>query len=491
MSRFIKVCVLFCLAIYWFPANPSTAGDGPNAKPNFVVILCDDLGWGDLGCYGHPHIKTPHLDRLAQEGIRFTHAYSAAVVCSPSRVGLLTGRNPNRAGIYDWIPEANQKADPKNHRHMVHLRKSELTLPMLLKSSGYATAVTGKWHCNAAFNQPTQPQPNDAGFDHWFATQNNASPSHDHPNNFVRNGEPVGEQKGFSSHMVANEAIQWMESQKANDPKKPFFLYVAFHEPHEPVASPRELVDKYRSVARNEDEAQYFANVENMDEAVGKIIAALESLHLDQNTVVYFSSDNGPETLNRYPASNRSYGRAGNLKGMKLSTHEGGCRVPGILRWKGKWKSGQESDTPIISLDLLPTFCQLADVANPTNRKLDGASLVPLLNGEKHLRSKPLVWLYYHSTNEQSMAMRDGDYKIMAKLSVNGKKLPKFSNVTKKNEAQIQSAVLSDFSLFDLKTDPGETENLVGSEIALFDRMRDRLEVAYRDILHDSYIWDE
>jgi arylsulfatase A len=150
-------------------------------RPNIVIILCDDLGYGDLGVHGHPHIQTPNIDRLANEGIRFTNFYSTAPVCSPSRVGLLTGRSPNRAGVYDWIPESKQPRS--DAREQVHMRKGEITIAQLLKKAGYATCMAGKWHCNAAFNSPLQAQPNDAGFDHWMATQNNAAPSHADPVN--------------------------------------------------------------------------------------------------------------------------------------------------------------------------------------------------------------------------------------------------------------------------------------------------------------------
>ena len=323
-------------------------------RPNIVVILCDDLGWGDLACYGNEIIRTPNLDKMAAEGIRFTSAYSAAPVCSPSRVGLLTGRNPNRAGVFDWIPEAKESA--KNSRDLVHMRASEVTLPKLLKEAGYATAMAGKWHCNAVFNSKAQPQPDDAGFDHWFATQNNASPSHKDPVNFVRNGKPVGKIDGYSCQIVAEEGISWMEQQR----DQPFFLFLTFHEPHEPIASPEELVAKYRDRAKSEEQAEYFANVENVDVAVGKVMASLDKMGIAEKTLVIFTSDNGPETHLRYAKSKRSFGTPGPLKGMKLWTHEAGFRVPGIARWPGKIEPGQVSDTPVSSLDFLPTFCSLA-----------------------------------------------------------------------------------------------------------------------------------
>ena len=191
-------------------------------KPNVVVILCDDLGYGDLECYGSEHIKTPHLNQMAKEGIRFTSFYSTAPVCSPSRVGLLTGRSPNRAGVYDWIPPGNRvKPDL---RHMVHMRKNEVTVAQLLKKAGYATAVSGKWHCNAKFNSAEQAQPGDAGFDHWFATHNNASPSHANPKNFVRNGKAVGPLKGYSCQLVADEAVSWMKGHVEKNKKALSYL---------------------------------------------------------------------------------------------------------------------------------------------------------------------------------------------------------------------------------------------------------------------------
>ena len=200
-----------------------------NARPNILVILCDDLGYGDLACFGHPHIRTPNLDRLAEGGIRFTDCYSAAPVCSPSRVGLLTGRNPNRTGIYDWIPLG----------HPMHMAAEERTIANVLRNAGYDTGLFGKWHCNGVFNKPDQPQPDQHGFDHWYATQNNAAPSHENPTNFVRNGREVGPQFGFSCRLVAQEASHWISNRA--DRSKPFFGFVCFHEPHEPVASPLDL----------------------------------------------------------------------------------------------------------------------------------------------------------------------------------------------------------------------------------------------------------
>ena len=160
-------------------------------KANFVIMLADDLGYGDVGCYGSA-IRTPAIDALARDGVRLTDCYASAPVCSPSRAGMLTGRTPTRLGIHDWIPAGSP----------VHLRKEEITIPKLLKQVGYATCHVGKWHCNGKFNSPEQPQPGDHGFDHWFSTQNNAGPSHENPRNFVRNGVRAGPLEGYSSELI-------------------------------------------------------------------------------------------------------------------------------------------------------------------------------------------------------------------------------------------------------------------------------------------------
>ncbi|MCH2602617.1 MAG: sulfatase-like hydrolase/transferase [Pedosphaera sp.] len=287
---------LFCLLMAFVWSAVLSAKDSKDSRPNFVVILCDDLGYGDLACYGHPHIKTPHLDKLATQGMRLTSCYAAAPVCSPSRAGMLTGRTPNRSGVYNWIPG----------NHVMHLRKDEVTVAGILKASGYDTAHVGKWHCNGKFNSPAQPQPGDHGFNHWFATQNNAAPSHKNPRNFVRNGKSVGPMEGYACQLVVDEGVDWLRN--GRDKQKPFFLFTCFHEPHEPVASPGKMTAGYSEVARNKLEAEYFANVENMDAAVGKLMAALDELKLADNTLVFFTSDNGPETLRRYGGAARSFG---------------------------------------------------------------------------------------------------------------------------------------------------------------------------------------
>lgn len=482
LSR-VTVSLLFVLAL---GVVRMAAAD---TRPNFVVILCDDLGWGDIAANGHPHIKTPHLDRMAQEGVRFTSCYSAAPVCSPSRVGLLTGRSPNRAGIFDWIPEATNRASAINSRHMVHMRKEEVTLPQVLKSAGYATALSGKWHANSRFNEAAQPQPDDAGFDHWFATHNNAAPSHENPTNYVRNGQAAGKQEGFSCQVAVREATGWLEKQRAAKPEQPFFLFLTFHEPHEPVASPADLVAGYRGKARSDDEAQYFANVENMDRAVGELLATLARLKVADNTVVFFSSDNGPETLNRYPTANRSFGTPGPLRGMKLWTTEAGFRVPGIMRWPGHITPGQVSSEVVSSLDLMPTFAALAGAKLPAGLALDGTDMRAVFTGKPVDRPKPLFWVYYNSINDQRAALRDGPWKLLAKLDDG--KLPRFQNIAAKDAARVRAAKLTDFSLYRVTADLGEARDVSAQEPEKLKELSAKMETMYRELSATMHVWPD
>lgn len=375
------------------------AGDVSAARPNIVIALCDDLGYGDLGCYGHPHIETPKLDRLAAEGMKLTDCYAAAPVCSPARAGMLTGRTPYRCGIYDWIPNKNR----------MHLKKQELTVATLLKRAGYATCHVGKWHCNGKFNSAEQPQPDDHGFEYWFSTQNNARPTHDNPRNFVRNGQSVGELEGYSSQLIVQEAINWLNNHW--DRKRPFCLFVWFHAPHEPIATGPEFMEMYKG----RKEAVYYGNVTQMDREFGRLMKTLDKMGLRDKTFVMFTSDNGPETLNRYRGAHRSFGSPGPLRGMKLHMYEGGIRVPGIIRWPGKVKPGIICDEPVNGTDILATLCTMASVEVPTDRPIDGTSILPIFEGKRLKREVPLYWRFDRALSKPfTVAMRQGEWKILA-----------------------------------------------------------------------------
>jgi len=376
-------------------------------RPNFIVFLADDLGWGDLACYGHKRIKTPHLDKFAEEGVRFTQAYAACGVCSPSRSSILTGRTPYRNGVWRWLPVGN----------VAHLRTSEITIPELLKTRGYETMHSGKWHLNGYFNSDEQPQPDDHGYDWWFATQNNAAPTHKDPVNFVRNRKPVGPLKGFSAPLVAEEAENWLRRER--DREKPFFLTVWTHEPHLPIESDPTFQRHYADID-NPGVRQHHGNVTQLDHAFGRLMEAVEELGLRDNTLVIFTSDNGPEGNGKgdlkNPGSqrNRTWGSTGGLRGRKRDSHEGGIRVPGLARWPGHIPAGMESDTPVIGSDIFSTILDIVDIPLPNDRTIDGVSLLPLFDNRSIERPVPLFWRTHIAPPESHAAMRVGDWKIIA-----------------------------------------------------------------------------
>lgn len=418
-------------------------------RPNFVFILADDLGYGDLGCYGNKVIQTPNLDKMAAEGMRFTNCYSASPVCAPSRAGILTGRWPDRAGIHE-IVLGNSEA---------HLKMSTNSIAPLLKDVGYRTAVFGKWHLCSTFDG-SQPTPSDHGFEYWLCTLDNASPSHKDPTNFWLNGRPSGLAQGYSNDILIQQSLVWLyglqREKSESEPARPFCLFLWLHSPHEPVASPPELVGLYKKAKPNR--AEYLANVTHIDKAVGDFITQLDAIGLGQNTLVMFTSDNGPERLNRYPGSQRSYGSSGPFRAAKLSLYEGGIRVPGIIRWAGTIKPGQTIETPISGLDILPTFCELAGVALPDVFQLDGRSFAPLLNDSPFCRMKPLYWQFYRGLDGPKAAMRAGNWKILADW--NGPQFEFSQRVDRDLQAVMAKARLKDFEVYDLVNDPAEKYNL-------------------------------
>jgi arylsulfatase A len=442
------------LALSVIASNIATArAAAPEAsKPNIVIFLCDDMGYGDLGCFGHPAINTPNLDQLAADGLRMTDCYAAAPVCSASRAGMMTGRTPNRVGVYDWIPRDSP----------MHLRKQEITFARLLKDQGYETCHVGKWHLNGKFNSPEQPQPGDHGFDHWFSTQNNAAPTHHDPKNFVRNGRFPGPLKGYSSTIIANEALGWLDGR---DTSKPFLLVVWFHTPHEIVATPARFTDAYRDKAATEDQAIYFGNITQMDAEVGRVLQGLDDRKLREDTFVLFTSDNGPETLNRYKTANHSYGSPGPLRGMKLHVYEGGIRVPGILRWPGHIAPGSVTSEPISGVDLLPTLCAITGAPVPTDRAIDGTSFLPALTGEPLARKTPLYWQYDVALSAPKIAIRNGDWKLLADAS------------------------LTKFELYNLRSDLKEEHDLSSQEPERVKAMGETMRRLHEEIKKEGPEW--
>ncbi|MDP7018282.1 MAG: sulfatase-like hydrolase/transferase [Pirellulaceae bacterium] len=383
--RFTRI-VYLCIVL--LSAATTLASD---RKPNVVVLLADDLGWKDIGCYGGP-VKTPTLDRLASEGVRFTDFHSGAAVCSPSRAVTLTGRTNVRCGIYSWIHDHTQES---------HLPVGEVTLADVLKSHGYQTVHLGKWHLGMpTLRKPNKPTPAEHGFDYWFATANNAQPSHKNPRNFVRNGKPVGELEGYACQLVVNEAIAWLDEQR--DPRKPFFLNVWFHEPHAPIAAPQTLVSAYGEL--RDRGAIYSGTIDNTDRAIARLLKKLREVDEPENTLIIYSSDNGS-----YRAD-----RVGHLRGTKGSNYEGGIRVPGIFHWPGTITAGVVEDEPAGLVDLLPTVRGLLEIDKPKGVHLDGADLSPLLTsrGADFKRHQPLFWNL--PASGPAVAIRDGRFSLVA-----------------------------------------------------------------------------
>ncbi|TSJ56343.1 sulfatase-like hydrolase/transferase [Atlantibacter subterranea] len=451
------VSAAFCASV---AIHPALAAEN-HQKPNVVIILADDLGYGDLGVYGHPIVKTPNIDKLAQEGVRFTQYYAPAPLCSPSRAGLLTGRTPFRTGIRSWIPATKNVA----------LGRNEKTIANYLKDQGYDTAMMGKWHLNAGADRHDQPQAEDAGFQYTlvnaagFVTSDldkaKERPRYGvvYPNGFYRNGKALGTVKQISGEFVSQEAINWLNNKKDNNP---FFMYVAFTEVHSPLASPKKYLDMYNAYMSEYQKqhpdlfyadwadkpyrgpGEYYANISYMDEQVGKVLAKIKSMGQEDNTIVIFTSDNGPVTreARKWYELNLA-GETDGLRGRKDNLWEGGTRVPAIVKYGKHLQAGTVSDVPVSGLDVLPTLAELTHFDLPKDRVIDGESIVPVLEGKTLTRQKPILTaidMPFQDDPTDMWALRDGDWKMIFDRDSK----PKY--------------------LYNLKQDRGETMNQLGKQ---------------------------
>jgi arylsulfatase A len=437
-------------------------------RPNIVLVLADDLGYGDLRCYGATDIHTPHLDRFAAEGVRFTSCYAGHANCSPSRTALMTGRTPMRAGIRSAIPEESP----------MHLRRSEVTIATLLRDAGYATCHVGKWHLNSNLDDPAQPQPGDHGFQHWFATQNNALPNHRNPDNFFRNGKAVGVSEGYASGIVVDEATRWLR--EGRDKTKPFFLYVCFHEPHEPIAT----ADEFKQLYPSDDSSfrAHHGNISQMDAAFGRLMRVLDDEKVRDSTFVMFTSDNGPAITPYHP-----HGSAGPLRDKKGALYEGGIRVPGLVRWPVKAKPGTVSDEPICGVDFFPTVCAMTGLTAPPVRLLDGANFLPALEGQPIARRTPLYWHFNRASSAVKVAVRIGDWKLLATLDQSP--ASRGAEITEESERAFKTAEPAAFELYNLRTDLAETTDLSAKEPAKFVELKAALLAKYHEVRDESPTW--
>jgi arylsulfatase A-like enzyme len=354
-------------------------------KPNILILYADDLGWGELGCQGSKDIPTPHIDSIAKNGLRFTQGYVAATYCSPSRAGLLTGRYPTRFGH-----EFNST------HNAVGLSAKETTMADRLKAQGYATAAVGKWHLG---HQPSN-LPTKRGFDEFFGTL--ANTPFFHPTNFVdtrvsNEVQKVEDDKFYTTDAYAERAVDWLEKNKT----KPWFLYLPFNAQHAPLQAPQKYLDRFPNIA-DEKRKLFAAMMSAMDDAVGRVLEKVRELKQEENTLVFFIADNGGPTQ-----STTSHN--GPLRGFKMTTFEGGPRVPFLAQWKGKLPAGKTYDFPVVNLDVLPTALAAGGTPVESSANLDGVNLLPYLTGEN--KARPHETLYWRFGPQ--WAVRHGDFKLV------------------------------------------------------------------------------
>ena len=386
---------------------------------NFLLIVVDDLGYGDLGSYGHPVIKTPHLDDLADRGIRFTQYYSASALCSPSRAAMLTGRHPYRTGIQSWIP-----ADSG-----VYLRDREITLAELLKAKNYQTALIGKWHLNSDLGSESEPQPTDQGFDYFYGHNAFQTPTNKNPNNLYRNRDPLPVQTGFTADLFAEESIAWLSDR---DPRRPFFLMLSMAEPHTPIENPDEVNALYhehtigdivpipsggpsppKALLKARGPGEYYANVTYMDQGIGQVIDFIDEAELRSSTLIIFVSDNGPVTddwIHWWEVN--AYGATGGYRGRKHFLYEGGVRVPAIISQPGRLPEGQVSNAMFTGTDWLATLAGLLSFEIPSDRPIDSIDVARDWISNESARFTSVHWSL-PTPNGLDHAIRVGKLKLI------------------------------------------------------------------------------
>ncbi|HCR31568.1 MAG TPA: arylsulfatase [Opitutae bacterium] len=389
--------------------------------PNVIFMLTDDLGYSDISCYGAQKVDTPHIDQLAASGIRFTDFHTAASICSPSRAAFLTGGYPQRAGLYMGI-------NPKRDQHwFLGLHPDEITIAEQFKKRNYQTYIVGKWHLG------TEPEflPRKQGFDHYYGM----------PCNFAHSTKFFDDDKEIYAETPLDKLTE-LYTQRVTaiirdsaKRKAPFFLYYAHNYPHTPYEAGEAFVGSSNDGVRGDI-------MQELDWSVGEMMGALEETGITENTIVIFTSDNGP-TKNEY---------AQPYRGSKYVTFEGGHRVPFILSWPEKIKTGSVSSAKIHAMDLFPTLSDIIETELPSNRQFDGESLLPLINGGSLNRSADAPFYYYNCENLQ--AVRMGEWKLH--LPREEKQIPFWDR--NKQVSQFGQPLL-----YNLQTDPGESQNVADS----------------------------
>lgn len=393
-------CAYLVFAAEALLMNP-LAGTGKtiSEKPNVVYIIVDDMGWKQLGCYGSKFYNSPSIDQLMQGGIRFSNAYASAPVCSPTRASLMTGKYPARLHLTDYVqaPDITDKPIRTHHRQKF-LPLEENTIGEIFKENGYCTALFGKWHLSLGKSGPsTIPyNPDKQGFDETFLTY---KPSSDLPLGAWQKPEL----DGHNTDTITNRVIEFIDRNKHN----PFLVVAAFDAIHDPLMEREATIAKFKNIEESrfpENNPVLAAMIERLDAGIGRIIDCLDSNKITENTIVVFVSDNGglEKDASQHP-----------LKHGKGWLYEGGIRVPFSISWKGKIQSGQVSDYPVISVDILPTLLKFSGIKS-TSPNFDGISLVQLITKKKLPDRKAIFWHYPHYHNgPPAAAIRSGNYKLI------------------------------------------------------------------------------
>ena len=428
----IFFCLNLVLPVIVYPTNRVT-NKADNEKPNIIFFLVDDLGWSDLGCYGSKYYNTPNIDKLANEGMKFTSAYMMPS-CSPSRASLMTGEYPPRTGIYAvdgyaGTPLEMQKV--KGIKSKRFLTNDDLTIAEVLRQAGYTNGHFGKWH----LGDTPETYPKGQGFDKNIGGCETGAPkSFFSPFGNIKNIEP-SEKDEYLTKLLTDGACNFITENK----DKPFFLYFPFYQVHVPVHAKKEWVEKYadKVPVGEQNNPNYGAMVSYMDYSVGRVLDKLKELNLTKNTIIILSSDNGGQIM---VTSNAP------LKGQKGNLSEGGIRVPLLVKWPGKVKPGTVCDVPVTVVDFYPTLAEMAGATIPRDKIIDGESILPLLGNKNKLNRKSIFWhLTSYNGNGRSNsllwqapggAIRKGDWKL------------------------IENFEDGSIKLYNLKKDIGETTNL-------------------------------
>jgi len=413
------------------------------SQPNILIMVSDDTGWRDVGYHGS-EIKTPNIDRLAHEDIELDQFY-VSPVCSPTRAGLLTGRPPSRYNILGAIGGRSKQALPK----------STITLAELLRMNGYTTCITGKWHLGLR----PEVGPRQYGFDHTYGYLHGQLDQFTHiykngDRTWHRNDEFIDEE-GHATDLIANEAIRFVKEMR--DKTKPFFLYVPFSVPHYPLQEEDKWTDLYRDLIENKSRRLFAASMTHMDDAIGRILSAIDEEQLRKDTIVIFMSDNGGQQrwtpTSEYDGRHGPYDRLGDnlpLRGWKGQLYEGGIRVPAVLSWRGRLKSRKVTEVMSVC-DIFPTAAYLAGATISDDMKIEGTNVWPALTGDSISGERVLYW----RTGRQ-LALRKGDWKLVH----NGKSLDEGSD-----------------ELFNLSEDPYETNDMANENRAKLSELRKELAV--------------